>query len=840
MIDMNRTLPPALRVLWTVTLSLLVILAATAASANAPAAASAGAASATAPVTAPSLAAYPPQIALSSSRSFQSVIVQLTEPSGITRDLTAAAKFSLENPAIARLDRNTLIPQSDGSTHLIIQVKGHRLLVPVTVTDAAKDRPISFRLDVMPVFSSSGCNSGSCHGAARGKDGFHLSLFGYNPASDYHDITRQIPGRRINLAQPDDSLLLTKAVGSVQHTGGELFTRDSPRYATLRRWIEAGVPDDSADVPTVTSLQIFPPAMVLDGEAASQQMLVTASYSDGTTRDVTALATFITSNDSSASLSPAGLVTAHQRGEAFIMARFDAFTVGSPAIILPKALAYTPPNFPPVNYIDEAIAAKLNRLRIVPADLCSDEVFIRRASLDIIGQLPTQPELEQFLADTAADKRARLVDRLLDRREFTDLWVMKFSELLLIRTGENNDGLSYKAAVLYHSWLSRQFQNNVPMNQIVKQLLAGTGSTFANPATNFYQVERDNLKVTENVAQILMGMRVQCAQCHNHPFDRWTMDDYYGFAAFFTQIGRKKGDDPRDTIIFNSGGGDAKHPVGGRSMAPKFLGGDTPDVKGKDRRAVLADWLASSDNPYFARNLANIVWSHFMGRGIVEPVDDVRVSNPPVNPQLLDALAQRFTEYNYDFRKLVRDICTSRTYQLATTINDTNRLDSTNFSRAYIRRLRAEVLFDVISQVTSTQDQNKFNGLPRGARAVQIANGDTSTYFLTAFGRATRETVCSCEVRMDPNLSQALHLLNGDTVHQKIQQGALVKNWLTNDKLSPEAVIRNLYLRCLSRQPTAAELAHTLDIVTKADNTQQALEDLFWAILNSKEFLFNH
>jgi len=371
----------------------------------------------------------------------------------------------------------------------------------------------------------------------------------------------------------------------------------------------------------------------------------------------------------------------------------------------------------------------------------------------------------------------------------------------------------------------------------VIELLGASGGTFKNPPTNYYQNETDILKVTENVAQVFMGMRIQCAQCHNHPFDRWTMDDYYGFASFFSQIGRKGADDPREVVVFNSGGGDVRHPVGGRVMAPKFLGGAAPDTAGKDRRQVMAQWLASPDNAYFGTNLANIVWAHFLGRGIVDEVDDVRVSNPASNQELLDELGRKFTEYKYDFKKLVRDICTSRTYQRATATNPSNELDTRNFSHAAIRRIRAETFLDCITQVTTTQ--NKFPGLPSGARAVQIADGTVSNYFLTTFGRATRETVCACEVRLEPTLSQSLHLLNGETTGNRIKQGDLVGKMLAAKK-TPEQILEEVYIRCMSRKPAADEIARLMALVNGEADKKKALEDAFWAVLNSREFMFNH
>ena len=506
-------------------------------------------------------------------------------------------------------------------------------------------------------------------------------------------------------------------------------------------------------------------------------------------------------------------------------------------MVIPENLDYKRPKLVENNYVDTLVHNKLHKLRITPSELCSDEIFLRRASLDITGTLPSAELFERFTKDQAPDKRAKLVDELLDRKEFTETWVMKFAELLQIRTDDNN-GVSYKATLLYFNWLKDRIANNVPMDQIARELLSATGGTFVNPSTNFYQIERDTLKLTENVAQVFMGMRIQCAQCHTHPFDRWTQDDYYSFASFFTQVGRKRAADPRESIIYNRRSGETNHPIHKKPMPAKFLGGETPTIKsGQDRRVILSEWSASPENPFFARNLANIVWAHFFGQGIIEPVDDVRITNPASNPELLDELSKRFTEYNYDFKKQVRDVCNSRTYQLSTRPNQTNESDTRNFARAQLRRMRAEILLDAISQVTNTK--NKFQGLPLGARAVQIADGRVSNYFLTTFGRATRETVCSCEVKMEPNLSQALHLLNGDVINKRIVQGNIVKELLGAGK-DHGAVIHELYVRCLSRKPKESEQANLLAAISGDEDKKAALEDTFWAILNSKEFIFNH
>ena len=777
---------------------------------------------------------YPENIDLSNSRDRQRVIVQARFADGITEDVTEQATLTAVNAEVLRKDGYTFYPKTDGETTVNVEYQGKAIQIPAKVQNAEVVPPISYTLDVMPIFLKTNCNTGSCHGAARGKDGFRLSLYGFDINGDYTRITRDFSSRRINLAFPEDSLLLTKGAGVVPHTGGTRFRKGDELYETVHEWLRSGALLDQGEIPTVTKVDIYPKGAVLNGEGAQQKISVRAYYSDGTDRDVTHLAYFSSNNDNSAVIEQDGVVTAQNRGEAFIMARFDTHTVGTHFIVLPKNLQFAWNELPENNYIDGHMHNKFKNLRIIPSELCTDEEFIRRVTLDVTGRLPTVEEYNAFLANVDPTKREKLVDELLTRKEFVEIWVMKWAELLTIRT---TNQISYKSMLLYYTWLQERVANNVPMNVMVQELLGSNGGTFANAATNYYQNETNTLKVAENVAQVFMGMRMQCAQCHNHPFDRWTMDDYYSFAAFFSQIGRKRGEDPREIIVFNSGSGDVRHPVGNRVMAPKFLGGETPDVAGKDRRQVMANWLASDENPFFAQNLSNIVWAHFFGKGIIQEVDDVRISNPPVNKELIDALSEKLRGYNYDFKKLVRDICTSRAYQLSTKTNETNEKDTTNFSHATLRRMRAEVLLDAITQVTTTS--NKFPGLPSGARAVQIANGNTSTYFLTTFGRAKRETVCSCEVKMEPNLSQALHMLNGDTVNAKITQGGLVTTRL-GEEVPHEKIIEEIYIRCMTRKPTEKELTNLMELVGQEENKQQALEDVFWALLNSREFVFNH
>jgi hypothetical protein len=786
---------------------------------------------------------FPEKIALETKRDQHQVVVMATFADATTRDVTRFAGLRVADPKLANLEGDIVKPLVDsGSSELVASVGELTVKAPLEVRGGHQDRPVSFQLDVMPIFLRGGCNAGGCHGAARGKDGFRLSLFGFDPQGDYVRLTREMVGRRINLAIPEESTLVEKAVGAVPHSGNQCYTPESQYNQTILEWIGSGAPADAKDVATVTGIEVYPKQMVLEGQGNSQQMTVRATYSDGTDRDVTKLALFMSNNDPTATVNADGLITSAERGAAFILARFDVYSVTAQVLVIPEKIQYERPKLAEVNYIDTLVNENLHKLRILPSGICTDEEYVRRAYIDVVGLYPKPDEVRAFLADANPNKREALIDGLLQRKEFTELWVMKWAELLQIRSnipGNNNRPPFYKNALLYHNWLSERIAKNVPLDDIVVELLSATGGTVSNPPVNFYQTELDQLKLTENVAQVFMGMRIQCAQCHNHPFDRWTMDDYYGFKAFFSQIGRKNTDDPQEVIIFNSKSGESRHFVTNAVMKPKFLGGDTPELKpGEDRRRVLAEWLVSPKNPYFARNIANITWAHFLGTGIVDPVDDVRVSNPPSNPELLAALAENLVSSKYDMRKLVKDICTSMTYQRSTKVNETNASDKKNFSHAQVRRVRAEVLLDAISQITETP--NKFQGLPLGARAVQIADGAVSNYFLTTFGRAKRESVCSCEVKMEPTLSQALHLMNGDAVNDRIRQGKVVAK-LVEAKKSDREIVEDLYLRVFGRLPLDKEwqpIQQTLAAVP--DQRQQALEDVFWALMNSKEFYFNH
>jgi hypothetical protein len=716
---------------------------------------------------------------------------------------------------------------------------------PAKVARPQPARPISFRLDVMPVFFRAGCNSGGCHGAASGKDGFHLSLFGYDPAGDYYRLTQEMVGRRIDLAVPEQSLLLTKAIGSVPHSGGRRFKTDSEYYQTLLRWIRAGAPDDSENVPQVTGISLVPDKVVFSGKLKNKPLQVLAKYSDGTTRPVNQLALYLTNNKSTADIDANGLVTPGKRGGTFVFARFAKYTVGAEIIVLPKGGHFRWPKPPANNYIDPLVYSKLQQLRIEPSALSTDEQFVRRVYLDLIGLPPTVLEYRDFISSRDRDKRAKLVDQLIARDEFADLWATKWAEMLKVSSENNGSvGVDRKAVFAYYGWIREQIRKDTPVDQFVRLQLASTGSNLQDPPANLYtmlpQGQYDPKEVALDVAQVFTGVRIQCAQCHNHPFDRWTMDDFYGFVSFFTGVKRKTASEARELYIYDDPNAPpAKHLLDGRPMPAKFLGGVEPDVKGKDPRVALAEWLTSPENALFRQNIANRVWAHFFGRGIVEPVDDVRISNPPSNRELLEELGRRLASYNFDMKRLVRDICNSRVYQLSAATNESNRDDDQQFSHARLRRLRADVMLDAISQATGVP--TSFGAMPIGSRAAQLFDGPrrANSYFLKTFGESPRETVSCAETRLEPTLSQSLHLVNGDTIETKLARSTVIAKAL-GEKKSPAEIVEEMYIRALSRKPAAGEMQVMEKLIAGHTSDRKAYEDLFWALLNSTEFAFNH
>src|SRR5579871_1570874 len=704
--------------------------------------------------------------------------------------------------------------------------------------------PPTFRLDVEPVLFRAGCNSGGCHGAAAGKDGFHLGLFGYDPAGDYYRLTQQIVGRRIDLASPKESLLLLKATGMVPHSGGRRFKPDSEYYKTILRWIEAGAPDDPPNLPQVTGIALSPDKVVFSGKDTRRALQVIAHYSDGSERTVNQLALYLTNNKTTADIDDQGNVTAGKRGDTFVFARFAKFTTGAEIIVLPPG-KFNWPKVASNNYIDELVYAKLKNLRILPSTLANDEEFLRRAYLDVIGLTPTADEYESFMKDHSRDKRARLIDQLLERDEFADLWATRWAEALKVRSDNNSAfGTDRKAAYEYYQWIREQVKRDVPLDQFVKAQIASAGSNLQNPPVNLYtmlpQGQYDPKAVAQDVAQLFTGVRVQCAQCHNHPFDRWTQDDYYGFVSFFTGVKRKQASEEREFYVYDDPNAPpAKHLLDGRPVPARFLGGDAPDVKGKDPRGALADWLTSKDNALFRQNLANRIWAAFFGRGIIEPVDDVRISNPPSNRELLEELGRRLASYDFDTRRLIRDICNSRTYQLAVATNPTNRDDDSQFSHARLRRLRADVLLDSIAEVTDTP--SNFNETPNGFSAVQLFEGGhrANNYFLKTFGLCPRDSVNASDTRLEPTLAQTLHLLNGDTIEGKLAKSTVVSGMLKAGR-NPDAILDELFIRTLSRKPSESEKKRLIPLVAANPNDRKAYDDVLWALLNSTEFAFNH
>lgn len=776
----------------------------------------------------------PQPIAIGPWETGQRVVVSLTDDSGFTRDVSARAQITSSDDAVVAWRDGRLVAAAAGEAQITASCDGLTATTVVRV-EASQSHGVSFDTEVVPVLMRYGCNSGGCHGASRGKQGFRLSLFGYDPDSDHFRLTREFVNRRINVADPDDSLLLKKALATVPHGGGKKLDAADPNYTLLRQWIAEGADREPAAAPKMTGVEVFPDELTLDAAGQSHPIVVIGSYSDGSRRDVTQLSILESSDPAVVAVDGAGTVTSRSRGEAFVSVRLPALITGVRVDVVPAAmdgLRYPPPQ----NYIDEAVFARLKKLRISPSEPCDDRTFIRRVFIDTIGLLPTREETETFLADTSPGKRATLIDSLLARDEFIDLWTMKWMERLQARSIVAASAALQKATVNYHTWMREQLAAGVPINRIFHALIASDGTWMEDPATNFYR-EKDSKVLMENMSQLFLGARLQCAQCHNHPFDRWTQNDYYHSVAFFARVRKKKMEDPQDMGIYESAMGETTHPVTGKVMPPKFLGGPMPTTGPRDRRQALADWITSADNDLVARNIANIYWQHFFGVGIIDPVDDVRVSNPPSNPALLDALAERLRSSDFDQKALIRDILNSHTYQLSSVPNTTNSGDRRNYSRCLPRRPGAEVVFDMLAEVTG-QKASFWMHRP-GTRAVQLKDA-TMTPFFQTFGKSARQTPCTCETKTQPTLNQALELLNGDDVSRAIEQGGRMPAWLASEG-TPQAAARRLYQTTLSRDPTDAEMAAFEErLAVRPGKPVEALEDLCWAVLNSSEFLFNH
>jgi hypothetical protein len=686
---------------------------------------------------------------------------------------------------------------------------------------------LGFPTRILPILTKAGCNAGACHGAAVGQGGFKLSLLGYDPDQDYETITREFSGRRLDLGNPPASLLLRKPTKSLRHKGGLKIEEGSEDYRTLVSWIERSAPYGPKDL-RVDALEVSPSDALLPGPNHSRQLHVTALLSDGTKEDVTAHALYSSNDDGVADVDAKGLVTVKDRGLSSIMVRYlgqvAAVRIGAPLGDHAVAAA----ELPVQNLVDEKVLAELQRLRLPPSPLCDDSEFLRRVYLDVTGRLPSSGEVRSFLKESEpAVKRERVIDELLAREEFNDFWTLKLADLLLVNSKRLGEG----PAKVYHAWLRSQISQNVRLDRLVSELLTATGDAGRFGPANFYRLNKDPRDMGEFVSRTFLGVQVACARCHAHPFAGWTQNDYHRFAAYFARI---DGDGSR---VYVKDRGEVQHPKTNKDLKPKPLGGPEPEMDAQsDRRVALADWLTSPKNPMFSRALVNRVWKHLMGRGIIEPVDDVRVSNPPSNPALLEALAADFAAHDFNLRWLVRTIVNSRTYQLSSRASAANLRDDRFFSHAYLKPLSAQVLADGIAQATEVA--NRYPNYPPGTWAAQLADAQTPSYTLDVFGRCPREASCETPGRFGGGLSQALHLINGSAVNSQIKGG--IVNRLLIQFPSDGVIVDELYLTTLSRFPSPNESAFCQQALAQTGAKQNTLEDLLWALLNSREFAYNH
>ncbi|GAC1464652.1 MAG: DUF1549 domain-containing protein [Isosphaeraceae bacterium] len=768
-------------------------------------------------------------------RATRQLLASAVYPDGTVRDLTRALEWVSLNPEIARVSaQGRIVPRKDGKAIIVARRGSVEVQTSVRVEGMERPSPVSFRNDLIPALSQAGCNTGACHGTPTGKGGFKLSLRGYLPDQDFTILTREAGGRRVNPMAVNTSMILRKPLGEVAHEGGLRLYRNTKTYEILHDWIEQGAKDDPA-APAAVALELRPGSRVLNAPAKTQQTATMVRFADGTSRDVTPLCYYNSSNPEIAEVDADGHVTFKSRGEVAIIAHYHNLVANVRLTHLVEVPGFQAVEVPNDNPIDKAVYAKLNRMRVRPSEISTDAEFLRRVFLDTLGVLPTPGEVRAFLSDFSPDRRARLVDRLLTRPEFYDYWTLKFADILRA----NGRLIQPKGAYVFTRWIRARLEQNTPMDQFVRELITADGSSFKNPAANYYRISRDPENSVETTAQLFLGVRIQCAKCHNHPFERWTQDDYYGFAAFFSRVRQKKGLLPDDEVIYSTQEGDVRQPRTGRVMKPKALGGPVLDDAGQpERRARLAAWLTGPDNPFFAKSLVNRVWYHLVGRGIVEPVDDFRDSNPSSNDELLDAVTAGFIQGGYQLKSLVRSILVSRTYQLSARTNELNADDTLYFSHAYTRLLPAEVLLDAISTVTATV--TVFDGLPAGSRAAQLPDGKMENPFLKTFGRPARELACECEREGDSNLSQALQLIGGATVNGKLRDDNGRMAQLARSDKVPEQIARELYVIALSREPNSTELSAAVKHLTAGADRRQAIEDLGWVLINSKEFLFRH
>ncbi len=793
------------------------------------------------PVLTGELQLQPAALTLVQPRQPHSILVGGVSADGLTLDLTGSAGFASADDKIAVVDSFGWVhPVASGKTIVTIKAAGKSVSLPVSVDLKPATKPISFRHDVMPVFSKGGCNSGACHGYSLGKNGFKLSLRGGNDVADYDSLTQEFLGRRINRHRPEASLLILKASGGVAHRGGARMEAGDVLHETLVNWIRDGAPSDLADTLRLVSVKVFPEKFIARPNG-QQQLQLRATYSDGSVRDVTRFGVYSANNDTVASVDETAVVSAREPGETAVVVRYERLFAVTNVIVLGKSRPFAAGPMMKDNLIDQHVMTKLNDLKITPAEVCTDIEFLRRITIDLIGIQPTPQEVKAFLADPSPDKRAKAIDTLFARPDFADYWALKWGDLLQ----NSRSHLSEPAMWSFREWIRSSMASNMPLDEFTRRLLTSKGGPREGPAAAFFLVSSDANDTLQRVTQVFCGVRMLCSKCHNHPFENWTQADYYGLAGFFNQVTNKPDPllAPRDgkarVVLLNLAAGNALNPRTGAGQPPRFLGGIEPKIApGEDKRVVYAQWLTSADNPYFAKSLTNRIWSYFFARGIIDPVDDLRSTNPPSNPALLDALTQDFIAHKFDARHLIRTIVSSRAYQRSTRANDSNAQDAMNYSRAIPRRLKAEVLVDCLVQATGVAES--FPGAPGGFRAVQLPDSNIQSPLLNLLGKPKRDEACECERSDESNMLQALEFINGKTILERVSRPGGRLDTLLKQKLTNNQLIEELYWWTLARPPSAKESAIALAHFKGYEGKRaEAAQDMMWTLLNTKDFLFN-
>jgi len=760
------------------------------------------------------LEVFPSRFQLTGVRDRIQFVVTAYDADGNLRDLTHVAEFQSQAPDIASVQHAVATPHNDGTTQVVVRAGGLEARAEIVVSGQGQPQPVSFANGTLAALSKQGCNSGACHGSPSGKGGFRLSLRAFDPQLDKLTLIREDFGRRTNPLAPETSLLLLKPLMRVPHGGGVQLRESDAAHDVLRDWIAEGCQVDPPDAPHCVRIEVYPPTgRLLKHPSHTQQLCVLAHFSDGSVRDITRLAVFSSSDDEVASVDSGGMIVGHDRGEAAIIVRYLEFIESSFITFVRDIEGFAWSDPPANNYIDQRVHEKLQQLQYLPSVLCTDEEFIRRVFLDVCGLLPTVDEVQNFLADTSPGKRAQLIDELLERPEYAKFWALKWGDLLRLSNKQVGAGGVYK----YHRWVERAIAANMPYDEFARELLTASGSTLNNPPANFYRTATDSNDCVESISQVFLGARLQCAKCHNHPFERWTQDNYYGMAAFFNRVQRKETPRPGEMFVWTSNSGEVTQPRTGQQMKPWLPeAGEVENAEVADRRELFADWLTQPDNPFFARIEANRIWSHLLGRGIVDPPDDFRDSNPPSNAALLDELAADFGDSGYDRKHLIRTILNSRTYQASFEPNAFNEDDEKYFSHFQPRLLSAEQLLDAICHATDRPEQ--FAALPPGTRATQLPAPDVVNHeFLKTFGQPERQTVCACERTSESNLGMAIQFFNGPLIYNKLRdENNRFRQLLKLGKTDAE-IVDALYLAAVCRPPNDAEVQASLAHLSSKD-----------------------